>query len=86
MRASQERSIACCKLMAVPFDSTRGLTLGRPVALFDTSPYFFGGVGRNYDVSPDGTRFVMVKPLTGAENRTLHVQTVLNWSGGLRQR
>jgi len=74
------------KLMAVPVSRTRGLELGRPVALFDVRPYFFGGAGRNYDVAPDGRRFVMVKNAADQQNRSAPITIVLNWIGELRGR
>ncbi len=74
------------KLMAVPVTTSRGLELGRPVALFDTTPYFFGGAGRNYDVAPDGKRFVMVRNPAGEQGRSLPITIVLNWVEELRAR
>ena len=51
-----------------------------PKVLLDAAPYFFGGVGRNYDVSPDGKRFVMVKnPVTAAASAA-PLMFVLNWT------
>lgn len=53
--------LAYGKLMAVAVTrSGTGLQLGKPAMLFDAAPYFFGGLGRNYDVAA-GKRFVMVK-------------------------
>ena len=48
-------------LMTVPVD-TQGATFsaGAPVAVFQ-SPYAAPFAWRMYDVSPDGTRFVMIK-------------------------
>lgn len=78
--------VADNKLMAVPVNTARGLELGKPVALFDTTPYFFGGVGRNYDVARDGKRFVMVKIPAGEQGRSLPITIVLNWVEELRAR
>jgi Tol biopolymer transport system component/tRNA A-37 threonylcarbamoyl transferase component Bud32 len=52
------------------------LKLSQPLQLFDR-PYAFGSgtTVPNYDVSPDGQRFVMVKD----ESRETHVNVVLNW-------
>jgi eukaryotic-like serine/threonine-protein kinase len=36
-------------------------TAGNPVKVLDNPSYFFGNVGRTYDVSPDGQRFLMIK-------------------------
>ncbi len=74
------------KLMSVPVETSDVFSPGVPVALFDTSSYFFGGVGRNYDVAPDGKRFVMVKnPASGAAAST-PIVVVLNWAEELKAR
>jgi Tol biopolymer transport system component/predicted Ser/Thr protein kinase len=68
------------KLMAVPVDTTKGVTLGKPQVLFDASAYFFGAIGRNYDASADGKRFIMVKDIrTPGEVRSNPLTIVLNW-------
>jgi len=76
------------KLMAVTatVSPSRGIELGKPAALFDTTPYFFGGIGRNYDIAPDGKRFVMVKNPAGEQGRSLPITIVLNWAEELRAR
>ena len=75
------------KLMTVPVDTSRTFTAGKPVPLFDVSTYFFGGAGRNYDVSRDGKRFVMVKnPVTGGNRLSPPITIVLNWASELRAR
>jgi serine/threonine-protein kinase len=70
------------KMMSVPvLDMTRTLTLGKPQVLFDASKYFLGGAGRNYDMSPDGKRFIMVKdPSVGGETRSVGMTFILNWA------
>ena len=38
--------------------------------LFDARPYYNGAAGnegRTYDVSPDGKRFMMIKPVNGGD-------------------
>ena len=67
------------KLMSVAIDTANGFVPGVPVVLFNASPYFAQGSGRNYDVSHDGTRFVMVKnPTTPSTADAIYV--VLNWA------
>jgi serine/threonine-protein kinase len=57
---------------------------GRPAALFDAGPYHVN-VARNYDVSPDGRRFLMVRPdLASAQGTTMVVVT--NWFDEVRAR
>ena len=48
--------------MAVPVD-TSGPTLraGMPAKVFDASKYSSWSPPRNFDVSPDGQRFLMIK-------------------------
>ena len=72
--------------MAVPVDTTRAVTLGKPEVLFDASPYYFGGAGRNYDVAPDGRRFVMVKRPAAEATAPPSLTIVLNWAAELAAR
>ena len=74
------------KLNSVPVSLTRGFELGKPAPLFDTAPYFSGAQGRNFDVAPDGKRFVMIKQPTGAEARAMPIMVVLNWADELKSR
>jgi serine/threonine-protein kinase len=74
-------------LMAVSVTRSAGrLQLGKPEALFDVGSYFFGGIGRNYDITPDGRRFVMVKSLDSRQNDAAPITLVLNWGEELRER
>ena len=52
--------VAGNRLMTVPVDTSRDIVLQKPMQLFEVTPYYFGGVGRNYDVTGDGMRFAMV--------------------------
>jgi hypothetical protein len=62
------------------------VTLGKPQVLFDASKYYFGGVGRNYDVTSDGKRFIMIKePLPTGGNITTPWIVVLNWAERLKK-
>jgi hypothetical protein len=70
------------KLMAVKVTTSPAFELGKPVALLDAKPYYFGGLGRNYDVARDG-RFVMIK--NGPSSSTTTTVTVtLNWLDEIR--
>ena len=75
------------KLMSVPvtFSAKVGLDMGKPVVLFDVKQYFFGGAGRNYDVAPDGKRFVMVKSSSQGAG-VVPITIVLNWVDDLKHR
>jgi hypothetical protein len=66
-------------LMSVPVAAGPGFAPGRPVRLFEGTGYVGAGAqggGRTYDVSPDGSRFLMVR--TGDQSTTPLV-VVLNW-------
>jgi Tol biopolymer transport system component len=82
------------KMMAVKIDETgTGLTVGAPTRLFD-DPYRpdMGGTAggmADYDISPDGKRFVMVeepKPTVSATAEIVRLQVVLNWFEELKAR
>jgi hypothetical protein len=63
------------KMMAVQID-LQSAGVGAPRVLFE-GPYEYGPAVRFYDVTPDGRRFLMLKPRPGAERR--EVMVVLNW-------
>ncbi|HEV7607379.1 MAG TPA: protein kinase [Steroidobacteraceae bacterium] len=72
-------------LMSVPVPAGPGFTPGRPVRLFDGTGYTGSGPqggGRTYDVSPDGSRFLMVR--VGDQSNTPLV-VVLNWFEELKR-
>ena len=71
------------QLMAAPVETETGFTSGTPEMLFD-AVYMFGGLGRNYDVAPDG-RFVMVKG-AGQTQVSPEISVVLNWTEELLER
>jgi serine/threonine-protein kinase len=51
------------RLTVVPVQAGGGFSVGAATTLFDTRPFGVAGIGRNFDVAPDGTRFLMVKEL-----------------------
>ena len=59
-------------------------SVGEPRVLFPTAPYVVGGNAGVYDVSPDGRRFVMVKPSAG--NAEAELVVVENWFEELKAR
>ncbi|MEJ0086720.1 MAG: protein kinase [Pseudomonadota bacterium] len=72
-------------LMSVPVAAGPGFAPGRPVRLFEGTGYTGAGSqgsGRTYDVSPDGSRFLMVQ--TGEQFSTPLV-AVLNWFEELKR-
>jgi hypothetical protein len=82
------------KLLTVRIDQTAAsLTVGAPTRVFDDRYRLdtggaAGGVA-NYDISPNGQRFVMVEePLSAndAAIRTVRLQVILNWFEELKRR
>jgi len=75
------------KLMSVGVTQNgESLDFGKPVPLFDTGAYYFGGAGRNYDAAPGGKRFVMVKNAVGEPGRSQPLTIVVHWLEELRAR
>jgi serine/threonine-protein kinase len=66
------------KFMVVPLTTGASLAPGAPRVLFETSPYLAQGAGRNYDVSRDGQRFVMIKNAAIDSGDVINV--TLNWA------
>jgi len=66
-------------MMVVSIKTEPNFAAGTPAVLF-TGSYFSDIVGRNYDVAPDGQRFLMV----AAEN-TNRINVVLNWFEELKR-
>ena len=71
------------KMMVVDVSTSPDLTLSQPRVLFEQR-YAFGSASTipNYDVSPDGQRFVMVKD----DSASGRVNIVLNWFEELKAR
>jgi Tol biopolymer transport system component len=66
------------KMMAVDVETGATFRAGTPRMLFEK-------VSSDYDVAPDGRRFLMLKPAkTMTESTELHV--ILNWFDDLRRR
>jgi Tol biopolymer transport system component len=65
------------KMMAVDVETGAAFRAGTPHMLFEK-------VSSDYDVSPDGRRFIMLKPAATADTSELHV--IVNWFDDLRRR
>ena len=74
------------KMMAVDITTQPGFSAGTPRMLFegryDPAPFPIA----NYDVSPDGERFLMLKPSESAEAAPTQINVVLNWFEELKRR
>jgi Tol biopolymer transport system component len=74
------------KMMAVDIATQTGFAVGKPRMLFE-GRYEPGPVQiDNYDVSPDGQRFLMLKPSEQAQAAPTQINVVLNWFEELRQK
>jgi Tol biopolymer transport system component len=76
------------RLIAVDVTTTQGtFSAGKPTMLFEgqyqPSP---NPQTNNYDVSPDGQRFLMLKPSAAQEVAPMQINVVLNWFDDLKRR
>ncbi|MGI0149718.1 MAG: hypothetical protein ACREDF_09345, partial [Thermoplasmata archaeon] len=63
-----------------------GLSAGNPRILFE-GPYLASAATFPfYDVSPDGERFLMLKPVESQTSAPTQINVVLNWFEELRQK
>jgi serine/threonine-protein kinase len=74
------------KMMAADIATQPNFTVGKPRMLFDGQYVPAGGTSPNYDVSPDGERFLMVKPAEQTEAAPTQINVVLNWFEELKQK
>jgi serine/threonine-protein kinase len=70
------------RMMAAPIAGDREFSAGKPVPLFE-GRYERPFARPNYDVTPDGRYFVMIKG-TGLEPRASQLNVLLGWAEGLR--
>ncbi|MCZ6484226.1 MAG: hypothetical protein O6826_00835, partial [Acidobacteria bacterium] len=68
-------------MMVVSIKTELTFTQGSPVVLF-TGEYTTSGAVVNYDISPDGQRFLMIKE---AEGSTGQINIVQNWFSELKR-
>jgi eukaryotic-like serine/threonine-protein kinase len=75
--------VSASALMRVPVTTTPKFEAGVPIKLFEgqyaLNPLPGGGMGRMYDVSPDGQRFLMIKEANDAELPFARIVVVQNW-------
>ena len=73
------------QMMAVSIDREPTFTPGRPVVLFEGEYQLAGAISRDYDLPPDGQRFLMIK--AADENAAApQIHIVLNWFEELKER
>ena len=70
------------RLMAVPVRAGARFEASPPTVVFEG--HYFAGVGRSFDVSPDGQRFLMISANPSADARFAPSSLILvqNWAGG----
>jgi Tol biopolymer transport system component len=73
------------KMMAVDIATQAGFAAGNPRMLFEGLYQATAATSANYDVSPDGQRFLMLKPIE-QEHAPTQINVVLNWFEELKQK
>ena len=74
------------RVMAVPVTTTPAFSAGTPRVLFEGPFRIDGGSFRNYDVTADGQRFVLVQEVERPPARVSQMVLVQNWVEELKQR
>jgi Tol biopolymer transport system component/tRNA A-37 threonylcarbamoyl transferase component Bud32 len=75
------------KLMAVEITTKPSFSPGTPKMLFEGQYQTLPTISTpNYDVSPDGQRFLMLKPTEQEQSATTQINVVLNWFEELKQK
>jgi len=74
------------KMMAVDIATQPGFAAGKPRMLFEGQYEPTPATTPNYDVSPEGQRFLMLKPSESAEAAPTQINVVLNWFEELKRR
>jgi len=77
------------KLMRVtvqPWRAGAPFLYGTPELLFDTTKYVMFTIGRPYDVSPDGKRFLLIEAAGTDTTTSQSITVVTHWADDLRER
>ena len=69
--------------MAVAIQTGSRFSASRPRLLFDGAYHAALGIVRNYDLSPDGQKFVMI--VKEEESTLTQIHVVQNWSEELKR-
>jgi serine/threonine-protein kinase len=73
------------RMMVVEVETSDTFRASRPRVLFEGNYLYFRSV-RNYDISPDGKRFLMIKALNPQQTTAPTIHFALNWFDELRRR
>jgi len=75
------------KMMSVEIATKPSFSAGPPKKLFEGAYQLLSGISTpNYDVSPDGQRFLMLKPVEQSQSAPTQINVVLNWFEELKQK
>jgi Tol biopolymer transport system component len=74
------------KMMAVDIATQPSFNAGKPRILFEGRYERTPATGPNYDISPDGQRFLMLKPSEQEAAAPTQINVVLNWFEELKRR
>jgi serine/threonine-protein kinase len=74
------------KMMAVDIATQPSFAAGKPRVLFEGQYAPTQGTSPNYDVSADGQRFLMLKPVEQTGAAPTQINVVLNWFEELKQK
>jgi hypothetical protein len=74
------------KMMAVDIATQPGFTVGKPRMLFEGQYVPTPTTSPNYDVAPDGQRFLMLKATEQTYSAPTQINVVLNWFEELKQK
>ena len=74
-------------MMAVDITTEPSFSAGTPKMLFEGDFEEYGGVGRaEYDITPNGQRFLMIRQIEQDSAEPQQINVVLNWFEELKQR
>jgi serine/threonine-protein kinase len=74
------------KSMVVPVSTQYSFSAGNPKLLFESSHLVTPSTYANYDVTPDGQRFLMLRQAESESEALTQINVVLNWFEELKQK
>jgi Tol biopolymer transport system component len=77
------------RAMSVPVETAPTLRPGTPTVMFDLPPFYRSSarIGRQWDIAPDGDRFLIMNPgeIATGEHSQSRIVVVLNWHEELKR-
>ena len=74
------------RIMVAPIQTSPSFAAGNPSVALDPSGGIFNtSTGRNYDISPDGRRFLVIKSAPRDRSNPTQLNIVLNWGEELKR-